>query len=162
MLRNLVISLFLVEPEEEGQNYERVITTKPKAKEARRLADRVITLGKKGTLSARRRALQLLGNNKRAVRKVFDTLGPRYTSRPGGYTRILGFPENRLGDNASQVIFELVGPLGATQAPRPEVATSAAEPAKAEPAKPEAAKPEPARPAEQAAAKPAEQAEQKA
>lgn len=131
MLRNLVISLFLVEPEKEGQNLERIITTKPKAKEARRLAERVITLGKKGTLAARRRALQLLGNNKRAVRKVFATIAPRYTSRPGGYTRILGFPENRLGDNASQVIFELVGPMGAAEAPRPEVATGAAEPAKA-------------------------------
>ena len=125
MLRNLVISLFLMEPDKDSDTYERILTTRPKAKEARRLAEKVITLGKKGDLAARRRALQLLGNNKAAVRKVFETIAPRYTNRPGGYTRILGFPKRRLGDNASQAIFELVAPAGGPAVQRPEVATSA-------------------------------------
>lgn len=109
MLRNLVSSLFLVEPDEKkNKGTERVVTTREKAKEARRLAERVITLGKKNTLATRRRALALLGN-KRAVKKVFETIAPRYQTRPGGYTRIIGYPTNRLGDNAKRVIFELVG-----------------------------------------------------
>jgi len=128
LLRNLVISLFLVEPDAEAGTYERIVTTRPKAKEARRLAEKVITLGKKGTLAARRRALQLL-DDKRAVRKVFETIAPRYATRPGGYTRILGFPKRRVGDNASQVIFALVEPFtGAAEPERPEVATTAAAP----------------------------------
>jgi len=128
LLRNLVISLFLIEPDADAGTYERIVTTKPKAKEARRLAEKVITLGKKGTLAARRRALQLL-DDKRAVRKVFATLAPRYATRPGGYTRIMGLPKRRVGDNATQVIFELVEPLtGAVEPERPEVATTAPAP----------------------------------
>ncbi|HUU70940.1 MAG TPA: 50S ribosomal protein L17 [Planctomycetota bacterium] len=127
LLRNLVISLILVEPDSNAGTYERIVTTRPKAKEARRLAEKVITLGKKGTLAARRRALALL-DDKRAVRKVFETLATRYAGRPGGYTRILGFPRRRVGDNATQVIFELVEPAaGAAEAERPEVAAAAPE-----------------------------------
>ena len=126
LLRNLVISLILVEPDSNAGTYERIVTTRPKAKEARRLAEKVITLGKKGTLAARRRALALL-DDKRAVRKVFQVLAARYAGRPGGYTRILGFPRRRVGDNATQVIFELVEPAaGAAEAERPEVAAPAA------------------------------------
>jgi large subunit ribosomal protein L17 len=127
MLKNLVSSLFLVKPNEENGTLERVITTREKAKEGRRLAEKVITLGKRGTLPARRRALQLLGN-KRAVRKVFEEIAPRYTQRPGGYTRILGLPVNRLGDNARQVIFELVESTAPSPARpvRPVVAEDAA------------------------------------
>jgi len=141
MLRNLVNSLFLVKPNEEKGTLERIITTREKAKEARRLAEKVITLGKRGDLAARRRALQLL-DNKQAVRKVFEEISPRYTQRPGGYTRILGFPINRLGDNATQVIFELVEPYtGAAAAPaRPTVAEEVAQEAPA----PEARTEEPA------------------
>jgi len=142
MLRNLVSSLFLVEPNQEKGTLERIITTREKAKEARRLAERVITLGKRGDLAARRRALQMLGN-KRAVKKVFEEIAPRYTQRPGGYTRIIGFPVNRLGDNASQVIFELVEPYTPVAAAptRPEVAEEVAEDTagKAETPAPEAA-----------------------
>ena len=118
MLKNLVSSLFLIPPDEKNGTFERVITTREKAKEARRLAEKVITLGKKGTLAARRRAIQLIGS-KRAVRRVFEEVAPRYQTRPGGYTRIIGFPANRLGDNARRVIFELVGPLTAGAAPQP-------------------------------------------
>ncbi|HUW34460.1 MAG TPA: 50S ribosomal protein L17 [Planctomycetota bacterium] len=126
LLRNLVISLILVEPDSNAGTYERIVTTRPKAKEARRLAEKVITLGKKGTLAARRRALALL-DDKRAVRKVFQVLAARYAGRPGGYTRIMGFPKRRVGDNATQVIFELVEPAaGAAEAERPEVAAPAA------------------------------------
>ena len=107
MLCNLVSSLL---------EHERIRTTKPKAKEARKLAEKMITLGKKGSLHARRIALSKLNGNKKLVKKLFDTLGPRYAERPGGYTRILninrpgmkaGSP-NRLGDNAQLVLFELV------------------------------------------------------
>lgn len=129
MLKNLVSSLFLIPPDEENGTFERVITTREKAKEARRLAEKVITLGKRGTLAARRRAIQLIGN-KRAVRKVFEEVAPRYQTRPGGYTRIIGFPANRLGDNARQVIFELVGPLTvgvAAEPTKPDMAEEVAE-----------------------------------
>ncbi len=106
LLRGLVTSLFLAEPAED--HAERIQTTPEKAKEARRLAEKLITLGKKGTLTARRRALELLPN-KRAVRKLFADIAPRYTDRPGGYTRILHLGRRRVGDDAPQVIFELVG-----------------------------------------------------
>lgn len=105
LLRGLVTSLFLAEPT--GEHAERIQTTPEKAKEARRLAEKLITLGKKGTLAARRRALELLPN-KRAVRKLFREIAPRYIDRPGGYTRILRLGR-RVGDDAPQVIFELVG-----------------------------------------------------
>lgn len=123
MLKNLVSSLFLAKPDEENGTFERIITTREKAKEARRLAEKIISLGKRGTLAARRRAIQLL-DNKTAVRKVFEEVAPRYANRPGGYTRIIGFPANRLGDNARRVIFELVGPFTAKAArpARPQVA----------------------------------------
>ena len=128
MLKSIVCGLFLTKPDEENGIFERVITTREKAKEARRLADKIITLGKRGTLVARRRAIQLL-DNKTVVRRVFEEIAPRYANRPGGYTRIIGYPSNRLGDNARQVIFELVGPLEAGAAPqqpsRPEVAQEA-------------------------------------
>ena len=140
MLRNLVISLFLTEPDE-GEGLGRVVTTREKAKEARRLAEKVITLGKDSTLASRRRALQVLGGNKKAVRKVFERIAPRYATRPGGYTRILGFPRHRLGDNATQVIFELVGPMeSAAAAPEVVKETPAAAPTPA----PEGAKETPA------------------
>ncbi len=105
-LRHLVIGLFLTEPT--ATHAERIVTTPAKAKAARPFAEKLITLGKKGTLAARRRALKLLPN-KRAVKKLFDEIAPRYTDRPGGYTRILRLGTRRVGDDAPQVIFELVG-----------------------------------------------------
>ena len=107
MLRNLVSSLFMVEADESG--VQRVVTTLPKAKEARRLAERVITLAKKGTLADRRRAVALLGNKKTVIKKVFSEIAPRYADRPGGYTRVVRLPETRLGDNGSLAFLELVG-----------------------------------------------------
>ena len=118
LLRNLVEGLFLATPTEE--HAERIQTTPEKAKEARRFAERLITLGKKGTLAARRRALQLL-HNKKAVRKLFDEIAPRYEDREGGYTRILRLGTVRVGDAAAQVIFELVG-AAEEIAVKPEVA----------------------------------------
>lgn len=107
MLRNLVSSLFMVEADESG--VQRVVTTLPKAKEARRLAERVISLAKRGTLADRRRAVALLGNKKAVIQKVFSEIAPRYVDRPGGYTRIVRPAEPRLGDNGSQAFLELVG-----------------------------------------------------
>ena len=86
--------------------HEQITTTLPKAKEMRRIADRLITLGKRGGLHARRQALSVLKDTKLAE-KLFSTLAARYADRPGGYTRVLkaGF---RYGDSAPMGIIELV------------------------------------------------------
>ena len=87
-------------------NHEQIETTLPKAKELRRVADKMITLGKRGTLHARRRAMSMLGDSQ-VVGKLFDALAERYKERSGGYTRVLkaGF---RYGDCAPMAIIELV------------------------------------------------------
>ena len=84
----------------------RIITTVPKAKELRPFAEKLITLGKKDSLHARRQALRIV-RRKSVVQKLFDTLAPRYADRWGGYTRIvrLGF---RKGDDAEIALIELV------------------------------------------------------
>jgi len=69
--------------------HEQIATTLPKAKELRRVTDRLITLAKRGDLHARRRALSELGQDKFIVHKLFEEIGPRYAQRPGGYTRLL-------------------------------------------------------------------------
>ena len=97
MLRNLVTSLL---------EHERVRTTDAKAKEARRIAERMITLGKRGTLHARRRAARVL-RSRAVLTKLFDTLGPRYEDRAGGYTRITKLGP-RPGDNAAVSLIELL------------------------------------------------------
>ena len=86
--------------------HEQIITTLPKAKELRRVVDRLITLGKRGNLHARRLAASRL-RDEAMVRKLFETLGPRYQERHGGYTRVLkaGF---RHGDSAPMAVIELV------------------------------------------------------
>lgn len=86
--------------------HEQIVTTLPKAKELKRVADKLITLGKKGGLHRRRQAHAQL-RDYAMVKKLFDELGPRYESRPGGYTRVLkaGF---RYGDNAPMAVIELV------------------------------------------------------
>ena len=89
MYRNLVTSLL---------EHEEVRTTDAKAKEVRRIAERMITLGKRGTLAARRQALKTL-RSKEVASKVFDVLADRYGERAGGYTRILKLGR-RPGDNA--------------------------------------------------------------
>jgi large subunit ribosomal protein L17 len=86
--------------------HEQIATTLPKAKELRRVADRLITLAKRGDLHARRQAFARIRDNA-MVSKLFDTLGPRYAERPGGYTRVMkaGF---RYGDSAPMAVIELV------------------------------------------------------
>ncbi|WP_238365581.1 50S ribosomal protein L17 [Mesobacterium pallidum] len=86
--------------------HEQIKTTLPKAKELKRIVDKLITLGKRGDLHSRRQAAAQLKQDK-LVAKLFDVLGPRYAERPGGYTRVLkaGF---RYGDMAPMAIIELV------------------------------------------------------
>ena len=86
--------------------HEQIVTTLPKAKDLRRVADRLITLAKKGDLHARRLAFARI-RDEAMVAKLFDTLGPRYAERPGGYTRVMkaGF---RSGDSAPMAVIELV------------------------------------------------------
>ncbi len=86
--------------------HEQIATTLPKAKELRRVADRLITLAKRGDLHARRLAFSRIRDDA-MVAKLFETLGPRYADRPGGYTRVLkaGF---RYGDSAPMAVIELV------------------------------------------------------
>jgi large subunit ribosomal protein L17 len=100
MYRNLVTSLL---------DHEKLETTDVKAKQVRRLADRMITLGKRGDLHARRQALRVL-REKDVAAKLFGELAERYENRPGGYTRVI-HTRRRVGDNASMAIVELVEPL---------------------------------------------------
>jgi len=93
---------------------EKIRTTDPKAKELRRWADRVITLGKRGSLHARRQALGIV-QDKAVVRKLFDTIAPRFKDRPGGYTRIIKLGIRR-GDAAQMSLIELVGAEGEKEA----------------------------------------------
>ncbi len=97
MMRNMVTSFF--------QN-EKITTTVTRAKELRKLVDRMITLGKRGDLHARRQALQVIRDQK-TVAKLFEMIAPRYATRPGGYSRIIRL-DNRQGDNAEMAIIELV------------------------------------------------------
>jgi len=98
MFRNMVTSLL---------DKERIQTTLDRAKAIRPLAEKMITLGKRETLHARRQALAFV-KDPAVVSKLFDTLAPRFSQRPGGYTRIirLGF---RDGDGAQMAIIELIG-----------------------------------------------------
>ena len=98
LMRNLITALL---------REEKIKTTDPKAKELRRWVDRVITLGKRGDLHARRQAAAIIFD-KTVVKKLFDTIGPRFKDRPGGFTRIvkLGI---RHGDAAQMALIELVG-----------------------------------------------------
>ncbi len=94
---NMAASLF---------KHEQITTTLPKAKELRRVVDKLITLGKKGDLHSRRLAAARIQDDE-MVRKLFDVIGPRYKDRNGGYTRVLkaGF---RFGDSAPMAVIELV------------------------------------------------------
>jgi len=87
-------------------NYGKITTTEAKAKEVRGIAEKVITLGKDGSLHSRRRVLSMT-NDKKVVSKLFDELAPRYANRTGGYTRIIKLGP-RLGDAAPMVQLELV------------------------------------------------------
>ena len=113
MLRNMMNSLI---------EHEVIKTTVPKAKELRRVIEPMITLSKEATLANRRLAFDRL-RDRDSVTKLFNDLGPRFKTRPGGYTRILkmGF---RVGDNAPMALVELVD--------RPEISAEAADAVAAE------------------------------
>jgi len=87
--------------------HERVVTTLAKAKALRPHVEKIITLGKSKNLNSIRRAMGLL-QDRAAVKKLFDELGPRYQTRPGGYTRIMRLHDYRIGDGGSKAIIELV------------------------------------------------------
>jgi large subunit ribosomal protein L17 len=98
LLRNLVTSFL---------EKERIRTTLAKAKAARPIAEKMITLAKKNNLHARRQALEVV-YKRDVVKKLFDDIGPRFQERPGGYTRIIKLGP-RMGDGAEMAILELVG-----------------------------------------------------
>jgi large subunit ribosomal protein L17 len=97
MFSNMVTSLL---------DHEQITTTLPKAKELRRIADKMITLGKRGDLHARRQALSVIKDTE-IVGKLFSSLAERYKERNGGYTRVLK-AGNRYGDCAPMAVLELV------------------------------------------------------
>jgi large subunit ribosomal protein L17 len=109
LLGNLVTALI---------HHEQIQTTVPKAKETRRLAERLITKAKDPSLHTRRRVARTI-RDKAALQKLFGTLGPRFQTRPGGYTRIVKIG-NRVGDNAPMAILELVE---RSPKPQPEAET---------------------------------------
>ena len=87
-------------------DHERIETTEAKAKEIRGIADRMVSLGKQGDLAARRRAASYLMSPK-TVSKLFAEIAPRFTTRPGGYTRLIK-TRIRIGDGARMAVVELV------------------------------------------------------
>ena len=87
--------------------HEQIVTTLPKAKDLRPVVEKLITLGKRGDLHARRQALSTLRNDKFAVHKLFEEIAPRYAERPGGYTRIIKIGP-RKSDSTEMVFLELV------------------------------------------------------
>jgi len=97
LYRNLVSDLV---------KYGKIVTTEAKAKEIRGLAEKMITLGKEGSLASRRRALAFV-TDKKLVDKIFNELAPRYAERPGGYTRLVKLGR-RVGDGAQLAQIEMV------------------------------------------------------
>ncbi len=122
MLRNLTVALF---------KHEQITTTLPKAKELRPAAERLITLGKRGGMAARRQAYAALRDEK-TVAKLFATIAERYRTRPGGYTRVLKAGV-RYGDAAPMAVIELVDrdPAAKGQDSGPKPKPSEEEPAAA-------------------------------
>ncbi len=114
LYRNLVTDLL---------RYERITTTEAKAKEIRPMAEKIITLGRRGDLHARRLAGRFVYDPK-VVKKVFDDIAPRMATRPGGYLRITGL-EPRKGDGARMSVIELVDFVEAPPTPRPARVTAA-------------------------------------
>lgn len=123
---------------------ERIITTLPKAKELRPIAEKVITRGKHGTVHDRRWALQWL-IKRELVKKVFDEIAPRFTERPGGYLRIVKLGP-RQGDGAEMAVLELVErEAAAAPAEAPKETKAKKEPKAKKEAKEKAAKEKPAK-----------------
>ncbi|MBD3376532.1 50S ribosomal protein L17 [candidate division KSB1 bacterium] len=98
MMSNLATALF---------EHKSIVTTTPKAKEARTMVERLITFAKRGDLNARRMVLRIV-RDKNVVKELFESIAPKYENRNGGYTRIIKIGR-RKGDNAPLAIFELVG-----------------------------------------------------
>jgi large subunit ribosomal protein L17 len=115
MFRNMVTSFL---------NHEKITTTDAKAKELRQIAEKMITLGKKGDLHAMRQAASYI-RDKKVVTKLFATIAPRYQERAGGYTRIIKLGL-RSGDNASLSMIELVEGIVEKKAPKKAGAGKAA------------------------------------
>lgn len=115
LLANLVCALI---------DHKRIKTTLQKAQAARGLADKMVTLGKKGTLAARRQAIATLKNEK-SVKELFDAVAPAFGSRPGGYTRIIKLGR-RISDSSEMVLLEWVDSISA-----PVVEEAVAEPVEA-------------------------------
>jgi len=117
MFRNMVTSLL---------KHERIVTTEVKAKEIGRLTEKMITLGKRGDLHARRQAVAFIRSNE-VVKRLFSEYAQRYASREGGYTRVLKL-EPRAGDNAPMALVELVDrPITETKDQSPKAKEKAKE-----------------------------------
>jgi large subunit ribosomal protein L17 len=132
----------------------RIKTTTPKAKALRRHAEKMITLGKNGSVAARRRAMAFM-RSKTAVTRLFDEVAPRYKERNGGYTRILKIGP-RPGDNASMSIIELVEETITKTKPKPKKKAAARKTAAAKAPKKEATAKKATAKKKEASEKPAE------
>ncbi len=137
LLDNLVRSVILSES---------IRTTTAKAKEARRVVEKIITKAREGTLAARRNVHRTV-RDQAALAKLFDAIAPRFKTRPGGYTRIIHI-QNRVGDNAPMAILELVEKSKTEEKP-------------AEPEKKKKAEAKPDKPAEKSEKKPAKPKKEK-
>jgi len=126
LMRNMAVSLVM---------HERVVTTPAKAKVVKPFVEKLVTIAKQATMVRRRRVFDQL-RDKQATAKMFDVIGPRFATRPGGYCRILRLSKNRLGDNGQRALLEFVERTpkeGA--APEAPAAAAQAKPAKAPKAK---------------------------
>ena len=121
LLQNLVRSVILCES---------IKTTTPKAKETRRVVEKIITAARKNTLAARRNVHKSV-RDQAALAKLFDTIAPRFKTRPGGYTRLIHL-QNRVGDNAPMALLELVEKSEKVESDKDGDSTDAAQPTKAE------------------------------
>ena len=128
LFKNMVLALI---------RHERITTTDPKAKELRRVADRMVTLGKQNDLAARRRAFAALQSHE-AVKKLFDEIAPRFKERNGGYTRVIKFGHRR-GDAAMLSVIEFTGQEEQTKAKKPRRRTAKKEETTEQPRKKAAA-----------------------
>jgi large subunit ribosomal protein L17 len=128
LFKNMVLALI---------RHERITTTDPKAKELRRVADRMVTLGKQNDLAARRRAFAALQSHE-AVQKLFDEIAPRFKERNGGYTRVIKYGHRR-GDAAMMSVIEFTGQEEQTKAKKPRRRAAKKEEATQQPRKKAAA-----------------------
>jgi len=142
LIKNMVTSLF---------THERITTTKAKALEVRRYAEKMVTRAKVDSVHNRREIAKTITQDD-VLKKLFTVLGPRFQNRAGGYTRILKLGQ-RFGDAAEMVILELVERTEKTEAAAPEAKAAKAPKAKAAPAEDAEAKPAKKAPAKKAAAK---------